>query len=165
MAGGTVSWLISAAAGGELKSLMLVVNRSPPWQLWQFCCSNSWRPAAMSARVGPGRSRVRGSGPFGVRTAARTHSRIAVMAGTAVLLPGSVTVTCWRSALALASELTTHGGELMSPLSPMISPWLGSSVLVAGGGIWHATGAASAPGPETLRTLASKSSTSSKIAE
>ena len=85
----------------------------------------------MSWRDGPGRREVRGSGPFGVRTAARTHSRSAVIAGMAVPLPGSVSVTWRRSALALAaSELTTHGGVLMLPSSPMIRPWLGSKVLV-----------------------------------
>jgi len=42
---------------------------------------------------------------------------------------------------------------------------LGSFALTAGGGALQGSGAASAPGPETLRTLISKSSTSSKIAE
>ena len=39
-----------------------------------------------------------------------------------------------RPALALVNWLTTQGGMLMLPLSPMIRPWLGLFVLVAGGG-------------------------------
>jgi hypothetical protein len=108
-------------------------------------------------------------GPFGVRTARRTHSRSAVIAGTDVLLPGRRTVTCGRLAFALAGiALITHGGRLMSPLSPIIRPWFGSNVLVAGmpaGGSLHVVGAGSGPGPETLRTLIEKSSTSSLTAE
>src|SRR4051794_34140911 len=100
-------------------------------------------------------------GECGVRTARRIHSRRADSAGTAVLLPGSVTVTCGRSALAFAAnELMMQGGSLMLPLSEIIRPWFGSFVLVAGcpaAGALHATGAASGPGPETFRTLAVKS--------
>ncbi len=55
-----------------------------------------------------------------------------------------------------------HGGWSMLPLSPMMRPWLGSSVLVAGGGLAQAIAAARGPGPDTLRMLSSKSSTSSR---
>ena len=110
-----------------------------------------------------------------MRTALRTHSFSASSAGIATVEPGSVIVCCARPAFGLANALSTHGGTLRSPLSPMRSPWAGSSVDVVGvggagaggfgAGVWHATAAASAPGPETLRMLASKSCTSSKIAE
>ena len=122
----------------------------------QPACENSARPFATSPAF---------SGAFGVRTATRTHSRRAVSAGTALPLPAGVTVICGRSAFGLASALTTQGGTLPRPLSATSRPWLGSNVLCAGGGNWQSTGWASAPGPETLRMFASKSSTSSKIAE
>ena len=91
--------------------------------------------------------------------AARTHSRSAVIAAT------PPTVTCARSAFGLAKALSTHGGVFTSPLSPISSPCAGSRLLVAGGGALHGTAVASGPGPEMLRTFASKSSTSSKMPE
>jgi hypothetical protein len=60
----------------------------------------------------------------------------------------------------------------MSPLSLMIRPWVARKALVGltfvPTGALHALGGSIAgigPGPEVLRTLVSKSSTSSKIAE
>ena len=62
-----------------------------------------------------------------------------------------------------------HGAWLMLPLSAIRRPWFGSNRLVAGagagGGVAQGSAAARAPGPETLRTFSSKSSTSSRIAE
>ena len=103
------------------------------------------------------------SGGLGVRTAKRTHSRSAMRAGTAP--DGWGTSSCGRPKLGFANALITHGGAFASPLSPISSPWFGSNVLCAGGGVWQFCGWASGPGPETLRMLSSKSSTSSKIAE
>ena len=57
-----------------------------------------------------------------------------------------------------ANAFTTLGGTFRSPVSPMSKPWLGSSELPL-------SGAGRLPGPETLRMFASKSSTSSKMAE
>ena len=163
---GVVSVKISAAAGGEVKSLRLSVNVEPKWQLAQPAAWNRSRPVAIVAAETPrpGR-RLVVNGACGVRTANRTHSRMAVRAGTATVLPGSVTVHCGRSALGLAKALSTHGASVAEPLSPSSSPWAGSSALVGGGGSLQACAAASGPGPETLRMFASKSSTSSKIAE
>src|ERR671922_832973 len=138
-----------------------------PWQAAQPAWVKSASPARTCAglrRLAPSALLVKG--PSGVRTALRTHSRIAVAAGTAVLLPGSVTVTFGRPAFAFAGiALRTHGAKLMLPLSPMINPWFGSLVEVSGGGSLHATAAASGPGPDTLRVLMSKSSISSLTAE
>src|SRR5262249_402989 len=103
-------------------------------------------------RAGGGAGRGRGGGAGPARRAARAGA-------------GARVVSWGRWAFGFANALRTHGGALTSPLSPISSPWAGSSVLVAGGGALHATGVASGPGPETLRTLASKSSTSSKIPE
>ena len=105
------------------------------------------------------------SGPRGVRTASLTHSRRAVSAGTCAVLPGSVTVCCARPAFGFAKAFSTQGATLPLASSPIRRPWFGSSVFVAGGGVVHGSAAASGPGPETLRMFASKSSTSSKIAE
>src|SRR4051794_15559161 len=132
--GGVVSVAIASAGGGEGTSRIALVHCGPPWQLAQPADRNSRRPTAITPVVSPGREPRRASGPLGVRIARRTHSRRAVMAGTATLEPGSVTVTCRRSTLDFTNPLVVHGGVLMSPLSPMIRPWLGSSVLVAGGG-------------------------------
>src|SRR5262249_55407226 len=88
---------ISELAGGEVKSLKLIVQLFPPWQLAQPAFEKSVGPAAMSDVDGAlGRP---GIGPFGVRTAFRTHSRKAGKAGTLLALPGRVTVTCCRLAL------------------------------------------------------------------
>ena len=125
------------------------------------------RPGATCAQVraGPG-LRGRAAGRWACAPRRRTHSRIAVRAGTATVLPGSVTVSCWRPAFFRAKSLIAHGARLMSPLSPMSRPWFGSKRLVArraGGGRRRSGRVASAPGPDTLRMLSSKSSTSSKI--
>src|SRR6266511_441958 len=109
-----------APAGGEVKFFTLTVQLSPPWQLAQPAWRKRLRPCARSLADGPlGRS---SNGELGVRTAKRTHSRSAVNAGTLVVLPGNVTVTCGRSALARAKALTTLGAALRSPLSPMSRP-------------------------------------------
>ena len=123
--------------------------------------SPAGRTAAGPARTSPGRGGPRRdsllSGASGVRIALRTHSRSAVCAGTAVVLPGSVTVSCWRPAFAFAGiALMMQAARLMLPLSPISRPWFGSNVLVAGwpcAGSLHGCGAASGPGPETLRML------------
>src|SRR5207244_1848362 len=122
-------------------------------------CWNSVRPPAMRNGDGPTATLRLVTGPLGVRTAARTHSRSAVSAGTSTPLPGSVIVSCGRPALGLANALIVHGGVLTSPLSAMSSPWTGSLVAVAappGGGALHGTAAVSGPGPDTLRILSSK---------
>src|SRR5580765_86668 len=43
----------SFVEGGEMKSLMLMVQLPPPWQLTQPASENSWRPAARSGTVAP----------------------------------------------------------------------------------------------------------------
>ena len=60
-----------------------------------------------------------------------------------------------------------HGAWLMFPLSAIRRPWFGSNRLVvtAPAGFAQGSAAARLPGPETLRTFSSKSSTSSRIAE
>src|SRR5205085_240307 len=103
---------MSAAAGGDVKSLRLTVQLGPPWQLAQPACRNRPRPAATSAAEEPlGRL---DDGALGVRTAKRTHSRKAVNAGTFVLLPGKVTVTWGRFALGNANALIALGATLRS---------------------------------------------------
>src|SRR5919197_2200590 len=157
---GLVSVKISVAAGGEVKSLVLSVHLAPRWQLAHPACSKSWRPWATSVAERPPRRRLDANGACGVRTAARTHSFKAVSAGIWVVLPGSVSESCGRPAFGLVNALTTHGGVLMSPLSAISRPWLGSSVPVAGwpwAGASQGTGAARLPGPDTLRMFASKS--------
>src|SRR3954469_22224723 len=125
---GWVSVAISAAAGGDAKSLRLSVSLAPRWQLAQPASLNSWRPWLIAPALAP-------SGGVGVRTAERTHSRSAVSAGIAPP-PGSVTISWLRSALGLAKALTTHGFSPGS-LSPTMSPWLGSSSDWSGGGALH----------------------------
>ena len=155
----------SVPGGGDRKSFELLLHFPPPWQVWQPAWKNSVRPALIAVGSRPptvllpaAASSVPVSGLFGVRTAKRTHSFIASSAGQAVVLPGKVTVSCGRPALGFRNELTTLGAALMSPLSPISRPWFGSSVLAG-------AGAGRLPGPDTLRMLASKSCTSSKIAE
>ena len=111
----------------------LIVHVCPPWQFVQPADWKSARPSLTICWLSPC-SPLRLDGPLWVRTALRCHSRIAVAAGTATLLPGSVTVTCGRSALGLLKLLRTQNGVLMSPLSAMIRPWLGENVLVVIGG-------------------------------
>src|SRR5215218_7146375 len=152
-AGGVVSVAMSVAAGGDTKSFTDDVHSGPPWQAVQPCWMNSRRPAATSDAGSPPRSDRREDGPAGVRTALRTHSRSALRAGIATPEPGSVIVCCARSAFGLAKPFSTQGGLLMSPLSPMSRPWFGSSVDVAGGGVWQATAVANGPGPDTLLGL------------
>ena len=111
---------ISAPAGGEVKSFRLTVQLPPPWHCAQPACKNRLRPAIRSpAAAPPGKP---ATGPLGVRTALRTHSRNAVNAGTLFALPGRVTVTCARSALARAKALSTLGATFRSPLSPINKP-------------------------------------------
>src|SRR4051794_32514722 len=162
---------ISVAAGGEVKSLIELVNNGGPWQLAHPCCSKSFCPATTSARFSAPAPRLAFlNGAAGVRTANCTHSFSDVNAGTAVLLPGSVTVNWFRPAFAGGGRLLIrHGARLTLPLSAKRRPWFRSNVLVAapggGGGLAHAWAAATGPGPETLRMFSSKSSTSSKIDE
>ena len=134
VAGGVVSVKISVAAGGEVKSLVLIVHLPPTWHAVQPAWVNSARPCLTSLAGRRLPTPLRVNGARGVRTASLTHSLSAVRAGTCRLLPGSVTVCCGRPAFAFAKAFTTHGARLMSPLSPNSSPWFGSSVLVAGGG-------------------------------
>src|SRR6266545_6464297 len=151
------SCAIRAAGGGGMKSTLLLLHLPPPWQVWQPAWKNRRRPVCTSALLIPPLICVLSSAPLGVRTPKRTHSLSASSAGTATLLPGSVTVSCGRPAFGLAKLLTTPGALLISPSSPISRPWFSSST---GGGP-----ALLLPGPETLRMLASKSCTSSKIAE
>ena len=116
----------------------------------------------------PGRLAVLRSGPLGVRTARRTHSRSAVSAGTWVVLPGSVTVTCARSAFGRAKLLMVHGAWLM--FAVVADQQAVVRVEQARGrrpapGSRRAAPSPAPPGPETLRMFSSKSSTSSRIAE
>src|SRR5919202_1108196 len=115
---GVVSVAMSVAAGGEVKSLIDEVQSEPPWHVAQPCCSKRRRPAATSAALSPPRSDRRDDGPLGVRTAKRTHWLSASSAGIATPEPGSVIVSCARPAFGLANAFSTHGGLLMSPLSP-----------------------------------------------
>ncbi len=155
--GGVRSVKISAAAGGEMKSFVLMVHLPPLWHVAQPASAKSSRPSSTSSAEVT-------FGPLGVRMARRTHSLSAVKAGTWVWLPGRVTVTCWRFALGSANALSTQGPVLMSPVSLMSRPWFGSRTPVLAPAL-HGIGAARAPGPDTLRMFASKSSTSSKTAE
>src|SRR5262245_24555716 len=132
--GGVVSVKMVLAAGGGVKLRLLTVQFVPPWQLWQPAWAKSVRPLLIVDCEGPLLTLGFASGAFGVRTANFTHSRMALRVGTATVLPGSVTVTWRRSALGLAKLFTTHGARFTFPSSPIIRPWLGSSVLVAGGG-------------------------------
>ena len=165
----------SASGGGSGWSLMAIVQAPPTWQSTQPAETNSARPWLTSDGFRPGRPgrlrRVLSTlyGLFGVRTASRIHSVIAVQAGIGWRpAPGSVTVSCGRPPLGLLKLFRMHGATLMSPLSPISIPWLGSSVPVAGApaaGALQVTAATSGPGPETLRVFSSKSSGSSRIAE
>src|SRR5262245_14723022 len=140
------------AAGGGVKLRLLIVQLVPPWQLWQPAWAKSVRPLLIVACEGPLLTFGFVSGALGVRIANRTHSLSAVSAGTWVELPGGVTVTCCRFAFATGMKLgIAHGGWSMLPLSPMMRPWLGSRLLVAGGGRAQAIAAARGPGPDTLR--------------
>src|SRR5688500_14124092 len=106
-----------AGGGGEEKSLIEFANRGGPWQLVQPCCSNRRWPARTSAFFSLVAPRLAcWNGASGVRTANCTHSFIAVSAGTAVLLPGRVTVCCGRPAFASAGMLLImQGAWLMLP--------------------------------------------------
>src|SRR3972149_5094474 len=95
---GSVSVAISLIAGGDVKSLLLMVHLVPPWQLAQPARTNRERPWATSVGWGPppvppppASSSSVVSAPLGVRMAKRTHSFRASSAGQAVSLPGSVT--------------------------------------------------------------------------
>src|SRR3954468_4841175 len=136
---GLVSVAISAAAGGDVKSLRLSVSLPPRWQGGQPPSRDSWRPCATALASWR-------SGAAGVRIAERTHSRSAVIAGIGPP-PGSGAGGCGRAALGLANALTTHGPRPGS-LSPVISPWCGSLVELSGGGAAQGSGVAVGPGPE-----------------
>ena len=99
---GAVSVKISVPAGGEAKSLVLTVHLPPTWQAEQPGLREQGPSLAHLLR---GEAVARGpspwNGPCGVRTASLTHSRSAVSAGTWVVLPGSVTVSCARPGVRL----------------------------------------------------------------
>src|SRR5688500_3100515 len=102
--GGSAPWVsvaICVPAGGEPKSLKLLVHLPPPWQVWQPALKNKTRPSrtAFGSRpmeLLPAGSSDVVSAPLGVRTPNRTHSFIASSAGQGLVLPGSVTVSCGR---------------------------------------------------------------------
>ena len=128
-----VSVKISAAAGGEAKSLVLMVHLPPTWQSVQPACGEQrapWldrrlRPVGPDALAGERRARRADRGAPTPAARSRRHGGRAARQRDRVLR---------RSAFGFANALITHGARLMSPLSPIIRPWLGSSVLVAGGG-------------------------------
>src|SRR5262245_38406002 len=67
--GGVRSVAMSVAAGGGVKSRVLIVHLGPPWQFWQPWRMKRTRPWATTAgELAPTVAR-RGVGPFGVRTA------------------------------------------------------------------------------------------------
>src|SRR3972149_5222381 len=87
---------ISAPAGGETKSLLLIVHLVPPWQVWQPAWKNRRRPCTTSSTTRPPSllpppavSSAVVSAPLGVRMPKRTHSLSASNADQAVP-PGSV---------------------------------------------------------------------------
>src|SRR5947207_12511062 len=104
------SCAIRAAGGGGMKSTLLLLHFPPPWQVWQPAWKNRARPCATVAAFNPpvvsglppAVSSAVVRAPLGVRTPKRTHSLSASSAGTATLLPGSVTVSCGRPAFGLA---------------------------------------------------------------
>src|SRR5262249_35904854 len=105
---------ISAAAGGDAKSLLLIVHFVPPWQGWQPARKNGRRPFCTSLGftppVGlppPAVSSVVVNSPFGERMPKRTHSFSASRAGQAVVLSGSVMLSCGRPALGFRKAFRT----------------------------------------------------------
>ena len=80
------------------------------------------------------------------------------------IAPRQVTVFSLRPSLDFRKALMTQGANCAS-MSPSRRPWLGSLTFVAGGGALQGCAVAKFPGPETVRTLISKSKTWSKTDE
>src|SRR5262245_19350039 len=90
-----------SGGGGGVKSTLLLLHLPPPWQVWQPALKNSARPWSTlvwempplppDGLLPPAVSSAVVNTPFGVRTLKRIHSFMASSAGTAIVLPGSVT--------------------------------------------------------------------------
>ena len=144
---GVRSVKISVAAGGGVKFRLLIVQLLPPWQLAHPAWVKSVRPWLTSPASGPLLTFGFAAGAFGVRTANRTHSLSAVSAGTCGRAAGQRHRDLLAVRVRIGMKLVTaHGGRSMLPLSPIMSPWFGSSVLVAGGGVAQAMRGREGPG-------------------
>ena len=117
---------VAAGGGGSRGAARSTCRRSGSSRsAWAKSVPALARPAA---RFTPGRLAVPRSGPVracGPRGAPTRASPSAP--APAIVLPGSVTVTCRRSAFFRAKLLMVHGARLMLPSSAISRPWFGSN--------------------------------------